>query len=106
MRVLALPAVVGDIRDHAPVHKGALRVIAHERAAVLGPQLARDRHAHLAGDLRILSALGRLDRVPQPRAILRPLWRSSRGQDLGPVEVISAAVVVLLARALIGQVLT
>ena len=30
-----------------------LRVVAHERAAILGPQLAGNRHANLAGNLRI-----------------------------------------------------
>ena len=47
----------GDIRDHPTVHKGPLRVVAYERAAILRPQLA--------GDLRILPALGRFDLVPQ-----------------------------------------
>ena len=53
VRVMAfLPAVEGDIRDHPPVHKGPLRVVAHERAAILGRQLAGNRHANLASDLR------------------------------------------------------
>ena len=61
-------------------------------------QLARDRHAHLAGDLRVFPALGRFDHVPQLRAVLRPRGRISRGQNLGPVEVIARAVVVRLVR--------
>ena len=101
-----LPAVVGDVGDHATVHKGALRVLTHKRAALVRPQLARDRHADLAGDLRILPTLGRFDRVPQARAVLRPGGCISRGQNIGPVEVIALAVVVRLARALIGQALT
>ena len=96
VRVLALPAVEGDISDHPTVHKGALRV-AHERAAVPGPQLGGNRHANLAGDLHILPALGRFDRVPQTGAVLRPRGRISRGQNLGPVEGIALAVVMLLA---------
>ena len=84
VRVLALPAVVGEIGHHALVNKGALRVVAHQRAAVRRPQLAGNRHADLAGDLRILPALGRFDRVPQPRAVLRPRGRLSRGQNFGP----------------------
>ena len=81
VRVLALPAVEGNIRDHPTVHKGPLRVVAHERAAVLRAELARDRHAHLAGDLGILPALGRFDCVPQAGAVLRPRGRAARGQN-------------------------
>ena len=51
VRVLALAAVDGDISDHPTVHKGPLRVVAHERAAILWPQLAGNRHANLAGQV-------------------------------------------------------
>ena len=99
---------LGDVGDHATVHKGDLRVSAHERAAVNSGRSSRGIATRdLAGDLRILPALGRFDRVPQPRAVLRAVGRLSRGQDHpGPVEVIALAIVMLLARVLIGQALT
>ena len=63
-------------------------------------QLARDRHAHLAGDLRVLPALVRFDRVPQLCAVLRPRGRLGKGKK----EMLNRATTYALTIFLCGAV--
>src|SRR3546814_5355400 len=65
----------GEIGDHAAFDELTLDEPARERDPLLVRHLARDGELDLAGELRILALLDRLDLVPQRFAVVQTLGR-------------------------------
>ena len=72
-----------EIGDHAPVDELAPHEVARQFDALRLAQFARKRELHLAGKLRILADLERLDIVPQPFAVAPGFRRILRQHHLG-----------------------
>ena len=72
----------------------------------LARQLLRDRDLVVAGDAGVLPLLGRLGRIPECRAVLRPGGGTGRHEDLGVHDVALARVVVHFSGPLIDDELT
>jgi hypothetical protein len=83
----------GDVGHHAPVHELALAEVAHQLDALPVVQLGGQGHPDFAGHLRILPGLGRLDRVPQRRPVLRPFRRMGRGEDFDVIDAAPGAII-------------
>ena len=67
-----------EIGDHAAIDELGLHELAREANALRLVQLARDRELDLAGELRVLAKLGRLDRIPELFAVGEILRRAVR----------------------------
>ena len=77
--------------------------LAGERDGLCAGELARQGELNLAGELRVLALLRRLDLVPQHRAISPALRRTSGQQDLRVDDVGLAREIVRARLTLIGQ---
>ena len=72
-----------EIGDHAPIHELGLHEVAGQFDALSLRHLARDGELDLAGKLRVLADLERLDLVPEPFAVAPCLRRVLRQHHLG-----------------------
>jgi hypothetical protein len=70
LAVLAHVPMHIEVRDHAAFDELLFDKLAGERDALRLVHLARNRELDLAGKLRVLALLARLDLVPQGRAIV------------------------------------
>ena len=85
LAVGALRPVHADIRHHAARHELPRGEVPRQGDPLRLAELARQRHLHLAGQLRVLALLRRLDRIPQRGAVL-PGLRRALGQQHLPVH--------------------
>ena len=104
-----VPVAVGvmqrPVGDHPARHVEALHGLAAELHLLLARQLVRDGEHRLAAELRVGAALGRLDLVPERRAVEPALGRVLGQVYLRMQDALLSGVVVHEAVALAGQLL-
>ena len=92
-----------EIGDHAGRDKLRLHEVAGEVDALGLRHLARKGELDLAGKLRVLAQLGRLDIVPQPFAVVPLLRRILRQHDLGMDDAALGGKIVTALKPLVAQ---
>src|SRR6516225_5169664 len=85
-----------------PIHEFGLHEVAGEFDALCLTHLARDGEFDLAGKLRILADLLRLDIVPKPLAVAPSLRRMFRQQHLGVDDAALGGKVVAAVKTLVA----
>ena len=92
-----------EIGDHTPIDEFAPNEVTGQFNAVALTHLARDGEFDLAGKLRILADLFRLDIVPKPLAVEPCLRRLLRQHDLGMDDTALAREIVTALKPVVAQ---
>ena len=92
-----------EVGDHALIDEFRLHKVAGEFDALRLRHLARKGELHLAGKLRVLPDLERLDIVPEPFAVAPCLGRILRQHDLGMDDAALVGEVVTALKPIVAQ---
>ena len=92
-----------EIGDHAPIHELRLHEVAGQFDALSLGHLARKGEFDLAGKLRVLADLERLDIVPKPFAVAPRLRRVLRQHHLGMDDAALGGKVMAAIKPLVAQ---